>query len=155
MPSAPNAQTYAGLKKQRGKSREQHCEEKLMELLLLNCPDLSPCSYLIREGNKRFGPEHRNAQLFHLLSGILNTIVPSVETLRAVSVLLRSHGQCIVHIIHSVTSMPSDLYTLQGFLKEWDTQKYLKFVYDVQTSLLRLLALLEVCTSRLPGNKEI
>lgn len=52
VPSASKAERYAGLKIQRDKSREQHCEEKLMELFLLNCPDLSPCSYLIKEGNK-------------------------------------------------------------------------------------------------------
>lgn len=158
VPSASKAERYARLKKQRGKSRKQHSEKKLMELLLLNCPDLPPCSYLIREGTKQFGPEYRNAQLFHPVLVILNTIVPSETT------VLRHSGQCLCcsGVMQNVlctsfilSLVQSDLCTLQMFLKEWDTQKYSKFVYDVQTSLLRLLVLLEVCTSRLSGNKEI
>lgn len=146
----PLQRGMSGLKTE-DKSREQHCE-KLMELLLLNCPDVSPCSYLVMERNKLFGPEYGNAQVFCLVDPKHSS---SQCWDRAVSVLLRSHGEWTVHIIHSATCIQSDLHTLQRFFREWDMQKCSKFMYEVQTSLLRLLVLLEVCTSRLWGNKEI
>lgn len=59
-----------------------------------------------------------------------------------------------MYVIHSVLCIQSDPYTLQRYFRR-QILKNLKSMYDIQTSLLGFLALLEVCASRFSGTKGI